>query len=464
MPISRKGESEPGILASLAERRTLAAETRHIIKGLGSLPEAVQLQETIDSICDDIARASSLEHLRGISQSLNTLRRSLRDACHRVSSTSRCNWQSPPVDHSLNPSVREGSAALLQAGVDYHRAAHLAGQRYEAQLAGNLLGDHTDCRLIATSCGMSAISTALLFIATKIGNSTGAIIADAGCYHETRFLLEGLFQQRLQYLDLTSPEAVRSLEEIKPDLVVFDSTRNSKEICRLPLTDIMAATQAAHSYLLIDSTSMVSAAPIVSAAKTHAAFERVLVAHSLAKLHQYGMDLVTGGALIYAAPLDQTFPSPVTYRTHLGMNISEDSATALPATSLPLLTHRAQTMSRNVQLLSSALADSRDTLCIRTAQSWDEPSLLVPYFNLSLIKGDEISWYRSFITRAMDSARARGLQLIAGTSFGFDTTRIYLVESFIPSHRPFIRIAPGMETYQETSLLAEALIEAVGEI
>jgi hypothetical protein len=50
--------------------------------------------------------------------------------------------------------------------------------------------------------------------------------------------------------------------------------------------------------------------------------------------------------------------------------------------------------------------------------------------------------------------------LHAGTSFGFDVTRVYLVESLIPSHRPFIRVSPGMESAYEVALLSEAFVEA----
>jgi hypothetical protein len=368
------------------------------------------------------------------------------------------------MDHSLDPSVKGCGDVLLQHGIDYHRAAHSAGQQYEHDFAENLLEGHADCRVLATSSGMSAISTALHYVANQISSSEGSVIVDEGCYHETRFLVETLFRNRFRYLDLTSSEVVATLSALQPALVVFDSTRNSRAISPLPVKEILRAVRHGETYLLIDSTSIVSAGSLLSAAKAEGLIERVFVAHSLAKMHQYGMDLVTGGMLVYSNSLEQSFPTPTTFRTHLGMNITEDSASVLPAPSLHLLEQRAAMLSRNVGLLACALQGACEGLTVCTALCWDSTTQLVPYFNLTLTRGQEASWYRAFIARAMEVCRAQGVALVAGTSFGFDLTRIYLVESLIPTHRPFIRLSPGIETQYEMGLLADALVEAVGEV
>jgi hypothetical protein len=312
---------------------------------------------------------------------------------------------------------------------------------------------------------MGAITTALHWLASRIAESEGVVVVDDGCYHETRFLVETIFRSRVRYLDLASMDTVASLREIKPSLVVFDSTRNSSTIRALPVTEIMRTVAEARSYLLIDSTSLVSAEPILVAAQESGVFSRTLVATSLAKMHQFGMDLVTAGALIYNAVLDDVFPGPKTFRTHLGLNISEDSAAILPAPSRSFLCQRASRMSRNVEVLASALRSAEADLSVMTAPCWGEADLCVPYFNISVGEGDNVAWYRTFMSRAMECARRCGVSLVAGTSFGFDTTRIYLVESLIPSHRPFIRVSPGMESAYEVSLLARALVGAAqGEV
>lgn len=460
----RQHQSSEDLATEVAERRGVISETAHILNGLAGSIESRALQGKLREIDEGLQGVSSFEHLSALSSALQSVRARTRGACRRAAAMGVCNWQSPTMEHSLDCAVRDESAALLQRGIDYHRAAHLVGQEYEALFREKLLAQHADARVLATSSGMGAIFVALQFVSSQIVDSGGAVVVDQGCYHETRFLLEALFRNRLQYLDLASARAVEDLAHLKPALVVFDATRNSRSIARLPVCDIMAAVREAGSFLVIDSTSMVSASPILSAAKANGLFDRVLVAHSLAKLHQYGMDLVTGGALVYSAALDSGFPAPGTFRTHLGLNITEDSAATLPAPSLELLSNRAATISRNVQLLASAFAEFRESLSVGVAPSWDCDVPLVPYCNLCLVGQDESDWYRAFIGRAMDRARARGVPLVAGTSFGFDTTRIYLVESLIPSHRPFIRISPGVETLHEMTLLAGALTEAVGEM
>lgn len=457
---SLQGLEQSILWSTIKDHTELVAETRHIISGLSSLLESRRLEMALQSVEEALALATSIESLADISASLRRVRVELRGVCRRSASSVSGGWQSPAMESSLDASILEDAERMIQSGIDYHRAAHLAGIDYESRFQESLFEQHKGCRVLTTSCGMGAITTALQYLAGKLAEIQGPVVVDDGCYHETRFLVESLFHSRLQYLDLTSADVVTSLRDIKPSLVIFDSTRNSRKICLLPVADIMAAVEKARSYLLVDSTSLVSAEPIISVAKANRVLDRTLVATSLAKMHQYGMDTVTAGALIYDAGLDEPFPGPKTFRTHLGMNISEDSAVILPAPSLFFLRQRASRISRNVEALSSALRAAMADLSVETAMCWGEANLYAPYFNISISRGDEVAWYRAFMSRVMESARRRGVPLFAGTSFGFDVTRIYLVESLIPSHRPFIRVSPGMESAYEVTLLAEALTEA----
>lgn len=462
------GAGEP-LHTPIAEARSgyaaLLTETAHLIKGLSPSLEARRLEMTLGRIEESLASTRALESMPGIAESLGQLRLDLRSVYRRSASRVSESWQSPAMESARDTSVQEDAQRLIECGIDYHRAVHLAGIEYENRFAESLVGQHHGCRVLATTSGMGAITTALHWLAARIAEGEGGVVVDDGCYHETRFLVETIFRSRVRYLDLASIDAVASLREIKPSLVVFDSTRNSSTIRALPVTEIMRSVAEARSYLLIDSTSLVSAEPILVAAQESGVFSRTLVATSLAKMHQFGMDLVTAGALIYDAVLDDVFPGPKTFRTHLGLNISEDSAAILPAPSRSFLCQRASRMSRNVEVLASALRSAEADLSVMTAACWGEADLCVPYFNISVGEGDKVAWYRTFMSRAMECARRRSVSLVAGTSFGFDTTRIYLVESLIPSHRPFIRVSPGMESAYEVSLLAQALVEAAeGEV
>jgi hypothetical protein len=58
-------------------------------------------------------------------------------------------------------------------------------------------------------------------------------------------------------------------------------------------------------------------------------------------------------------------------------------------------------------------------------------------------------------------AASRGIKLLAGSSFGFDTTRIYLAAARAESGTPFVRIAAGTEHRLELDALTDVLATAI---
>jgi hypothetical protein len=65
------------------------------------------------------------------------------------------------------------------------------------------------------------------------------------------------------------------------------------------------------------------------------------------------------------------------------------------------------------------------------------------------------------VNYAVDEAARRGVRLLAGSSFGFDTTRIYLTAARAELGTPFVRIAAGTEHRLELEALADALAVAI---
>ena len=56
------------------------------------------------------------------------------------------------------------------------------------------------------------------------------------------------------------------------------------------------------------------------------------------------------------------------------------------------------------------------------------------------------------------------MALLGGSSFGFDTTRIYLTAEGADYGEPFVRVAAGTEHRLEIECVAEALVAAVQEV
>jgi hypothetical protein len=62
---------------------------------------------------------------------------------------------------------------------------------------------------------------------------------------------------------------------------------------------------------------------------------------------------------------------------------------------------------------------------------------------------------------ALQVARRRGVALVAGSSFGFDTTRVYLTAGATGFGRPFLRIAAGTEHRGAIDAVADVLATAL---
>jgi hypothetical protein len=65
------------------------------------------------------------------------------------------------------------------------------------------------------------------------------------------------------------------------------------------------------------------------------------------------------------------------------------------------------------------------------------------------------------VEAAVAEAARRGVPLIGGSSFGFDTTRVYLTAAQAAAGEPFVRISPGTEHRLEIDEVADALAAAI---
>jgi hypothetical protein len=71
---------------------------------------------------------------------------------------------------------------------------------------------------------------------------------------------------------------------------------------------------------------------------------------------------------------------------------------------------------------------------------------------------------RGLLECAVAEAGRRGVALLGGSSFGFDTTRIYLTAEDAECGDPFVRIAVGTEHRLEVERVATALVAAVRKV
>jgi cystathionine beta-lyase/cystathionine gamma-synthase len=221
----------------------------------------------------------------------------------------------------------------------------------------------------------------------------------------------------------------------------------------MPVPDlcaVIAALRGTGTYLVLDNTCCsVGCQPFALARES----VRLVVFESLLKYAQLGLDRVAAGVIV-AGPADAE--SLEEYREHLGTNIPDASVHALPPPDRGVLERRLARLQRNA---------------LRLARGLDErapPGVSVIYPGrggcLSLLleeRSERLERQHRLVRGAVAEAARRGVRLLAGSSFGFDTTRIYLTAARAEYGIPFVRIAAGTEHRLELDALTDVLATAI---
>ena len=328
-------------------------------------------------------------------------------------------WQSPSFGHSLRSQAGRHEGRIHPHADDYKRDRHADATAYEAAFLREYVRA-LGVRAFATSCGMSALTTILTFL-----DVDGPVLLGRSSYHETKELVLAAFADRAVQVD--ESDLLGALGEIRPGAVFVDSLCNSRGLAVPDLGPILAA---ADCWVVVDNTCLGPACrPFAGSAP------RLLVWESLLKLAQFGLDRANAGILLARGPgVDRLDP----LREHLGTNVPDTSILSLPAPDRRRLERRLARLERNAAILAERLGGFHPGVG--------------PLVQL------DVSAPRAWIGRALDEARRRNVQVVAGTSFGFDHTRMYVTA---PGPDSFLRIAPGTEDRVRIETVAEALSAAL---
>jgi cystathionine beta-lyase/cystathionine gamma-synthase len=198
---------------------------------------------------------------------------------------------------------------------------------------------------------------------------------------------------------------------------------------------------------------------------------RLIVFESLLKYAQLGLDRANTGVILARA---EDAAALGAYREHLGTNVADVAVHALPRPDRRVLARRLGRLQRNALLVARRLG-------ARTGPAAD-----VVYPGLASHPGARNARRLAFrggclsvVFRAVDPALRReqalieaavaeaarhGVALVGGSSFGFDTSRIYLTAARADCGEPFVRIAAGTEHRLELETLAAALATALRRV
>jgi cystathionine beta-lyase/cystathionine gamma-synthase len=371
-------------------------------------------------------------------------------------------WQSPPFLHSTQPADAR-AMRIRPHWNDYKRDRHLDGEAYERAYLAEMVSGSAGLRALLTACGMAAFTTIVAFL-RDAGRLDGPIVIGQGLYHETRGLLELSFRGSVHAVDERDTAALlRAVDELRPCALFLDSLSNTKWMPVPDLPAVLERLDTRSTYLVIDNTGLsVACQPFALASR------RLIVFESLLKYAQLGLDRANAGVIVAR---EEDAEALAGYREHLGTNVPDVAVHALPPPDRYILERRLARLQRNAAILAERLRELVDDVVqVVYPGLADHPSHAVARrlsFRggcLSVVfrqNGAALTTERAFVESAIVEAARRRIPLIGGSSFGFDTTRVYLTAAQAAAGEPFVRISPGTEHRLEIDELADALAAAI---
>ncbi|RPJ06022.1 MAG: PLP-dependent transferase [Spirochaetaceae bacterium] len=394
-----------------------------------------------------------------VCQSRNFLRSYQERTGALVTST---DWQSPSYAHAMRSQAGRQTNTIYATINDYKRDQSWDTYYWEHAF----LKEYIDAiikfpiRPLATSSGMSAFTTIVNYL-TMEHASTRPVCIGSSIYYENKLLLQSLFGDRIVQVDESDTDHIISvIKTHNPCFIFFDSMTNAPG---LPVPDMTAIIRFLVGYvkqdtfLVVDNTclsAMFQPLPLFYGRLTKL---RLIVFESLLKYHQFGMDRVPGG-VIWATGGDTG--KLFDYRDHLGTILPDALVQSLPTPNRKLLTARLARYERNASLIASRLEEWIDTHVNHPYTKIVYPGLpnhsmhkenkSLPYHGCYFIvefkkKKQTVATYKRFISFVLQTAKRQRVDIVAGTSFGLNSTRIYLTALRSRPTIPFVRIAVGTE-------------------
>jgi cystathionine beta-lyase/cystathionine gamma-synthase len=390
-------------------------------------------------------------------------------------------WQSPSFAHSGRPNAGVCTGDVRPHVDDYRRDRHPDATAFEAQYLTEYIEpvDGVSLRVLATSCGMAAFTTILGFLQME-RRLDGPVVLGASTYHECRDLVRAMVpSNRLVEAPEHPADALpEAIARSRPAAVFLDSVGNAPGTLVADVPAVLRALDAAGrpSYLVLDNTALTCTFQPFRLMTRRAGFARLIVFESLTKYAQFGLDRVSGGVIV-AEPADAEHLDR--YREHLGTNIADATVHAIPRPNRPALERRLLRLDRNAIVLAERIDGAAKLTGGRVVAGADHPALdNHPSCELAGSLRFRSGWlsvafsprfdlpetHHRFVDIALDEARRRHVPLVAGASFGLDTTRVYPTARTSRFGRPFVRVSPGIEHASAIDAVAVVFTSAVERI
>ncbi|MBI3955172.1 PLP-dependent transferase [Candidatus Gottesmanbacteria bacterium] len=389
-----------------------------------------------------------------------------------------CDWQSPSFDFSLTTQAGMQTGKVEATFNDYKRDHHLDQKPFEEMFIKEYVEvkNKKVWNALLTNSGQAAFTTILNFLAME-GKLQKKVLLGKSSYFQYKNLVVKLLRSKVIETDETETDKIIScIKRHQPEVIFLDSLCNSKSITIPNLTkviDFLANEYRHEVYLVIDNTGLSISFSCWDKLSKNTLLKPIIF-ESLIKYLQFGLDRVNGGVIIAPSRIASKI---FEYRKNLGTNIADFSVYLLPRPNNKMLNTRLKRFERNAKLLSLYLQELLvhnktnmervvyPGLSDHQSSNWTKNWWFHGcFFNLKFKPEFETtSFYKNFIRLVIAHARKNKIELIGGTSFGLNQTRIYLTSLWTDFGDPFLRIAVGSETRLEMESVKRVLADSILE-
>ncbi len=389
-------------------------------------------------------------------------------------------WQSPSFLAAKHSQAGLETGTITGTINDYKRDQHWDELRYEQAFVNEYIDSPLRLTPFAfvTASGMAAFTTIIATLLDDPTCSKGPVLIGASSYFENIQIARLYFSGRVVLVDEMDTEAIiEAIRVHKPSVLFLDTMCNAVTMAVPDLSSLIpriVQTLEAPLTLVIDATGTSMTYQILKDVPLLNIKLHVIVFESLLKFHQYGMDRVSGGMMWRTA----MSPFPLFgRRMHIGTNLVDASVLSLPWPNRSVLKKRLRRHHRNATMIATALdthvrSDRRSALekvvypglVNHPASSWMKDRDFHGAFLVLVLKERyrNTATHMKFLEYAVEEARNRGVELIAGSSFGLSKTRVYLTAlRAVGTTEPFLRVSAGTETVIEVEKIISALTRAL---
>lgn len=450
----------------LEKAHSITQELAMYKEEIDRLREKIKKRNGLETLLQEVAKAKDVHtaYIRTYSGLIGALSVSL-------------DYQSPSFLHSTYSQAGKQTGKILGTINDYKRDQHLDEKEFEK----SFIKEYVDgwvrfpLNVYLTNSGMAAFTTILNFLLME-GKANDSVLCGRSVYFESKELIERCFKKRLVLVnEFDTNEILAAFTKYEPTVVFFDSLCNVREIAVPDLGTIIkhiVSKAKKETHIVIDNSGLATGFGPLNLVLGKSKHVRLIVYESLNKYYQFGLDRVTGG-IIWALGGDTW--KLFNYRNHLGTNILDSSCWVLPPPKRKLLDKRLARIERNALLLSSYLQTyiegnegifeqiiypglSHYPAYARTKSLPFHGGFFTIDFKPRYRKS---AYYKRLVHLVIFEAKKKKVDLVAGTSFGLNKTRIYLTALRAKETEPFIRVSVGTETRKEMEGVKEVFRRAM---